>query len=151
MYAQQPVHLRGIEVDPQGLAGSGVAVHVPIGYRAPGQLAHQLGGALHGGHRQVGVHESLEPVRRLGRQFQEPRRAPDAQRVEVRRLQEHVAGAFPDLAILAAHHPRERQGRLTSQMASIFGSSWRSTWSRVASFSPGRARRTTILCPSTAP
>jgi hypothetical protein len=53
------------------------------------------------------VHAALEPIRRIAREAELPRRAADRDRVELRALEQHVDGRVRDLALLAAHDARD--------------------------------------------
>ena len=87
---------------------------VDVSGPARAQLDEKLGrvrGRLLGGMR---IHAFLPPRRGLRPKPQPAGGAQHGQRVEVRRLEEHVGGLGPDLAVLAAHDPgdRDRSGRI---------------------------------------
>ncbi len=79
----------------------------PLG---PRELAGQRGGAGEDPRGVAPVDAALEAVARLGVQAVAPRGAPHAARVEVRALEQDARGGLGDLAVAAAHDPRERDG-----------------------------------------
>ena len=97
---------------------------------------------------EIRIDSLLPAVRALRAEPQALRGAEDRVRLEVRGLEQDLRGVCADLRLLAAHDPRERDRRSASAIIRSYGSSSRSTPSSVRSFSPGLARRTTILPPA---
>ena len=80
----------------------------PGRHLAPGELGDEPCGPIRCAGDAVAVHAALEAVGGLAVQAVPTRAAPHGGRVEVRALDQHVAGRVADLAVVAAHHPRDR-------------------------------------------
>ena len=94
------------------LATASIDVEQPARDDAAGQLGHELGGAIVGGHQPLDVGAALEAIGRVGPQPERARGPPDRGRIEVGALEEHAGGALADLRVLAAHHTGQADGAL---------------------------------------
>ena len=75
---------------------------------AAGQFEDQLAAAAAGPIEPLGIDPPLEAIRRIAVQIQLPGRVADRDRIELGRLDQHVAGGGRNLRLRPAHHPADR-------------------------------------------
>jgi len=108
--AEEPVGIARIQLDLLHARFARVIVTIEGPRLAACQLFQQLARASQRLDRQLGIHLLAEPAGCFATQSQHLARAPDAQEVEIGRLEQDARRARADLGICAAHHPGHRDG-----------------------------------------